>query len=151
MIRGSYLLVITLNDRLNIEVGKLGEILFDRGYYIYTGSAWNGIEQRLRRHFREDKRIRWHIDYLTTLKKPEYAIIIQNKRIECKMASLLSKLFNSIRGFGSSDCKCYSHLFYSKKNPEKTIKRIIVSNLKIDSERLIYYSEKDSISSHSRW
>ena len=147
MIRGSYILVIMLDERLNTIVGKLGEISFRAGYYIYTGSAWNGIEQRLRRHFHKDKRARWHIDHLTSFEKPEYAIVIQNERIECKMASLLSELFDGIRGFGSSDCKCYSHLFYSKNNPEKTIKKIIIDNLKIDSERLIYYSEKDSISS----
>ncbi|HID43685.1 MAG TPA: GIY-YIG nuclease family protein [Archaeoglobaceae archaeon] len=150
MIRGSYVIVLRLDKKLRVKVGKLGELLFDSGYYIYTGSALNGVENRLRRHFTENKKVLWHIDYLTSVRKPEYAITVPNERIECRLAGILSGLFKSVRGFGSSDCNCSSHLFYTEENPENHIREILRKNFNASSERLIYYTEKDLIS-NNRW
>ena len=63
-IKGSYLLIIKLQDDKKILVGKLGKIAFKKGYYVYVGSAMNGLEQRLQRHLRSQKKFHWHIDYL---------------------------------------------------------------------------------------
>ena len=62
--KGSYVLVIEVKDDGEMKVGKLGVIRFNRGYYAYVGSAMNGIDARVGRHMRQDKKKHWHIDYL---------------------------------------------------------------------------------------
>jgi Uri superfamily endonuclease len=111
--KGSYLLIIKLERDTIIPIGKLGEIAFNKGFYIYVGSALSGLEQRIKRHLRENRRIHWHIDYLL-----QYAKIVNvfykenNIREECHIAKKLGKKLLSIPGFGCSDCICKSHLFY---------------------------------------
>lgn len=113
--RGSYVLTAKLNRGQEIKVGKLGLIKFDKGYYAYAGSALNGLESRIRRHLRKRKKMYWHIDYLlekTVIKEIFYRE--GEEREECKFAKELGEYFKSIKDFGSSDCKCSSHLFYGK-------------------------------------
>lgn len=63
---GSYLLMLQLVDATKIEVGRLGQIHFLQGWYIYAGSAFGagGLRGRLRRHLAGSKKQYWHIDYL---------------------------------------------------------------------------------------
>lgn len=111
--KGSYILVIELKENKRIQVGKLGNISFKKGFYVYVGSALNGLEQRISRHLRSNKKMHWHIDHLL-----QYANVINvfykesNKREECNIAKKLDKKLSSIPGFGCSDCKCKTHLFY---------------------------------------
>ena len=65
--KGSYALIIRLNRAKRLTVGRLGEFYFPAGHYLYLGSALNGLESRVRRHLRRDKKLHWHIDYLTAL------------------------------------------------------------------------------------
>jgi len=115
--KGSYILIIKLKENKTIQVGKLGKICFKKGFYLYVGSALNSLEKRIQRHLRHDKKTHWHIDYLL-----HYSKIINvfykenNKREECNIVKKLDKKLSSITGFGCSDCKCDSHLFYSSKN-----------------------------------
>ncbi len=114
MMKGIYCLLIRLENNCKINVGKIGIIEFKSGFYIYVGSALNSLDARLKRHTRKEKRIFWHIDYL--LKNAKIIDIIYAKtteRIECKIAELLFNNLKPIPNFGSSDCKCKSHLFYS--------------------------------------
>jgi len=121
--KGSYILIAELKDDLSISIGKKGKIKFYKGYYIYIGSAVNGLEKRIQRHLRDDKKMHWHIDYLL-----KYAIIRDvfykesRYKEECDIAKGLDKNLISIKGFGCSDCKCESHLFYGSKD---CIRRII--------------------------
>ncbi|WP_455392548.1 GIY-YIG nuclease family protein [[Eubacterium] cellulosolvens] len=114
--KGSYVLVIELPRSKSIPIGKLGYIKFSKGYYAYIGSALNGLEARLRRHIRKDKKLFWHIDYLLT-----HAKIIgiyykpSTKKEECALARDFATTMPEIRNFGASDCNCRSHLFYSGK------------------------------------
>ncbi|MFP4052091.1 MAG: GIY-YIG nuclease family protein, partial [Thermoplasmata archaeon] len=62
--KGIYTLVIELKEDKVIEVGAIGNIDFDKGYYVYVGSAQNGLEARIERHLSDEKKIHWHIDYL---------------------------------------------------------------------------------------
>ncbi len=89
-----------------LTVGSLGRIALKKGYYIYVGSGLFRIE----RHYRKKKKLKWHIDYL--LKKAKIVGFALSKKKECRVASLFSG-FPSIAKFGSSDCSCSSHLFYS--------------------------------------
>ncbi|MEM0322310.1 MAG: GIY-YIG nuclease family protein, partial [Thermoprotei archaeon] len=66
MVRGDsgvYQLVIRLDRECAITIGRLGRFVFPAGYYVYTGSAKKGLEARVSRHLREDKKLKWHIDY----------------------------------------------------------------------------------------
>ncbi|MBI2288171.1 MAG: GIY-YIG nuclease family protein [Chloroflexi bacterium] len=131
--KGGYILLIKLPDEQAITVGSLKVINFPRGYYAYVGSALGGFKPRLNRHLRKDKKPQWHIDYL--LQKASITNIVLGQgedRIECAIAQALSRQFDSVTGFGCSDCQCRSHLFFStdaaqlKSNVMATIKQLDV-------------------------
>ena len=107
-----------------ISVGKLGKINFKKGFYLYVGSALGGIGKRISRHLGKRKRNFWHIDYF--LSNPHVSIdfiycIESSKKIECDIAKRVDTIGTPVRGFGSSDCKCESHLFFI--SPKKNIMR----------------------------
>ena len=122
VMKGSYLLLIELENDTTHTVGKLGEIAFNKGFYVYVGSALIGLDPRIKRHLRDNKNIHWHIDYLL-----EYAKIVdifykENiHREECIIAKKFEGTLPSILGFGCSDCKCKSHLFYGTYNEIKQV------------------------------
>jgi Uri superfamily endonuclease len=111
--KGSYVLVLQLSKEREIRVGKLGTLLFKKGYYVYIGSALNGLEHRLQRHLQKEKRLHWHIDYLLA-----YASIVDiffregDTREECNIADSFASFLSSVPHFGCSDCSCGSHLFF---------------------------------------
>jgi Uri superfamily endonuclease len=112
--RGTYILFMRLPFSMPMIIGGLGKIEFKEGYYAYVGSALGGLEQRLARHLRREKTLHWHIDYLL-LRALVYDIMViegEEKR-ECQIASKLAEHLPYVNGFGSSDCNCTSHLFYS--------------------------------------
>ena len=120
--KGSYVILIQLSEEQTITTGGLKAIYFPRGYYAYVGSAMGGFKSRLNRHLRSNKKPHWHIDYL--LEKASISSIIlceTNNRVECTIAQALNGQFDSIPGFGSSDCKCRSHLFFATDKMKSTI------------------------------
>lgn len=118
---GIYHLLIHLPQDTKISVGKLGSFDFPAGYYVYTGSALGGLESRISRHRRREKRLHWHIDYL--LQHGSILDVITHetkKRLECRFNRNILSLSDSkilVKGFGSSDCKCKSHLVYFEEKP----------------------------------
>jgi sugar fermentation stimulation protein A len=116
---GSYMLILNLDDDKDITIGKLDSIFFKKGFYIYVGSAMKDLTARIERHKRKRKNLFWHIDYLREHATVTHALPIRSSsRLECKIATSVSKIAHSqIKGFGSSDCDCNSHLFYMDKNP----------------------------------
>ena len=135
---GIYFLLIYLPKSCKIEVGKLGKINFDRGYYVYLGSAQRNLLQRLLRHLRKNKKLHWHIDYLLQHGKI-IKIFISSlpKKYEEIIARECSNIFPCISCFGSSDTKAKSHLFiindiFSFKNELKKygFQKISLSDLK---------------------
>lgn len=114
MTKGIYLLLISVDVDLNIDIGALGSVNFKKGMYVYVGSAQNSLEKRIARHFRENKRKFWHIDHLLSnyAVKPLKAFFKETvKQEECQIAKKISKTGIPIKGFGSRDCRCKSHLF----------------------------------------
>ena len=111
--KGSYILTMEMSGEKRIMVGKLGMINFNKGYYAYVGSALNGLEGRLKRHLSSEKKLYWHIDYLLEDASIREIFCLDEDK-ECEFARELGKKFKCILKFGSSDCKCDSHLFYSK-------------------------------------
>lgn len=118
---GAYALVISLPEGINFSVGKLGVHNFPSGYYVYAGSALGGLQGRLNHHLKPEKPLHWHIDYLL-----QYATIDQiwytsgDDKLECTWNAIIVKLpgaKQTCTRFGSSDCRCYSHLTHFQTIP----------------------------------
>jgi sugar fermentation stimulation protein A len=117
---GIYMILVKLDNDKIIQTGKLEKSNYSRGYYVYAGSAKVNLSKRIKRHLnRKKKNFHWHIDYLTTNADFIKEFTIYTDRFtECDIAEGLALTGgNEIPRFGSSDCKCSSHLFYFKENP----------------------------------
>ncbi len=120
--KGSYVLLIRLGEEQTITTGRLKAVYFPRGYYAYVGSALGGFKSRLNRHLKSDKKPHWHIDYLLEKASISEIVLCETKdRTECAIAQALSCQVDAIPGFGSSDCKCRSHLFFATDKMKPTI------------------------------
>ncbi len=126
--KGSYVLLIELSEKQTIAIGNLKAVHLRRGGYAYVGSAMGGFKSRLNRHLKGNKSPRWHIDYLLQQAPISDIILCETKdRVECAIAQALSRQFESIPGFGSSDCKCRSHLFFTAD--ERQMKSKVMTNI----------------------
>jgi len=115
--KGTYVLFLRFDSAKDIEVGALGMQHIPRGYYCYVGSALAGLDQRLSRHLSKDKKLKWHIDHLTSVCDRSFAYESSGDYIEeCDLAGLVEDNGAEpfIKGFGCSDCDCFSHLFRVK-------------------------------------
>jgi len=117
--RGSYIIVLRLDQKANIEIGKLGKVNFPKGYYLYVGSAMKNLTRRIERHRRILKNKFWHIDYLREQSTFCTAIPIRSSNDwECEIAKSARKIADwQIESFGCSDCSCSSHLFGMTGDP----------------------------------
>ena len=90
---------------------------------------------------RKRKRKRWHIDYLL-----EHVDVLSTVRIatdrkedECHIAQTLllcEGAATAVPGFGSSDCRCKSHLiFFGDDHHEKTLETVA---MKLSLLRCVY-------------
>lgn len=122
--RGIYILELMLESDTVLKVGKLGAVSFQAGFYLYAGSAKRNLSKRTARHLRrERKKLHWHIDYLReAAEKAAVYPIYTADEAECELAGRIGKLGGiPVPRFGSSDCRCHSHLFYFRNPPEKTV------------------------------
>ena len=117
---GNYLILLELPQTQEVPVGALGNLTLEAGWYVYTGSARKNLSQRISRHLRKiRKQRRWHLDYLT----PHAGIIralpiLSYLNLECALARSLAALGGrAVAGFGSSDCRCKSHLYRFAEDP----------------------------------
>jgi len=121
---GLYQLVVRLRESRCIGVGSHGRFSFPVGYYVYTGSARRGLESRIARHMRRRKKMRWHIDYLLRHGRILVVRKYDSDQSECELSRRVEDLPGSkviVRGFGSSDCECSTHLFYFRRNPAQEL------------------------------
>ncbi len=114
--KGQYILVMILEKDSRIRIGMKGFHNFRKGCYAYVGSALNSIEKRIERHNRRKKKKHWHIDYFL-----EKARIVETKTFrsmvkenECRLSRKVERSGGKVimKGFGSSDCSCASHLYF---------------------------------------
>jgi len=117
--RGSYLLVLELRRGRSLSVGGLGRVRFPKGWYLYVGSAMNGLSNRMERHRRIAKKLFWHVDYLRAAALFKAALAVRaSGRLECSLARAVAKLADwHVPGFGASDCRCAAHLFGMSRDP----------------------------------
>ena len=120
--KGIYALDIIINQDIVVRIGALGEVLFIAGDYVYVGSALNSLEPRILRHLGKSMgagiNFHWHIDYLLVKREVEVRSIYitdTTVREECLLAEYVRLHGIPVKGFGSSDCKCSSHLFMVKE------------------------------------
>jgi Uri superfamily endonuclease len=125
--KGTYVLLLKLEAPRKIRAGSLGLMEFRKGYYAYVGSGMGSLEKRIERHLRRKKRKFWHIDYLLAKGKVKKVLFWDSEKVECELAKGLAERFEGVSKFGSSDCKCKSHLFYSENPLEKIVLKIIRS------------------------
>jgi Uri superfamily endonuclease len=121
--KGSYALLLRLDEAARIRVGALGDWPFAAGYYLYLGSALGpgGLAARLRRHLSREKRPFWHVDYL----RGRAAVagiwyVTGPARREHAWAAAATRLPGAgipVPRFGASDCRCPGHLVYFQERP----------------------------------
>lgn len=123
---GIYCLIIRLRQGCRIKIGCLGTFHFPAGFYVYAGSAQNNLERRIERHLRQEKKMRWHVDYVL-----RYGHVVSvhtyagKKHMECVLSNEIGSMKGAslpVKGFGSSDCSCNSHLYFFRHAP--TISRL---------------------------
>ena len=106
-----------------LRVGRLGSLVLRPGWYVYVGSAFGpgGVRARVAHHRKLAARPRWHVDYLrrqAALKHVWYTCDPTPR--EHEWARVLRQLPGAevpLRGFGSSDCRCPSHLVHFSRQP----------------------------------
>jgi len=124
---GTYALVINCRDTKKVEVGKLGIMNLLPGYYIYVGSAFGpgGLRARVHRHVAGSEKKHWHLDYIKMFTHPLELWYSYDPEIrEHQWAEAIVEDRNArvlMKGFGSSDCSCASHLFFLNKRPSSDV------------------------------
>lgn len=127
--KGSYILVIHIPEIIELTIGALGNVLFDKGFYLYIGSAMGSygsitLENRVKRHISpsNNKKTHWHIDYLLNYERSmitQLYLIPSLYPLECIIAKEIMDFSDDyIKDFGSSDCMCNSHLYYFQQFKE---------------------------------
>jgi len=141
--RGVYTLIIRMRRPEEIRIGRLGSKVFPEGYYSYTGSAYGrgafNLNGRVKHHLEQKESMRWHIDYLLSVKSAEIEAVVFSEadvNRECEVSQsigLLSGVEVIMTGFGSSDCRfgCRSHLFFFR---EKSLSRVVKSVFRVYEE-----------------
>ncbi len=121
--RGTYSLILSCRTNSIIQVGRLGGLRLQPGFYVYVGSARGpgGIAARVAHHERVTPRPRWHIDYLRALTQlGQVWYTCDPVRREHQWADVFKQARGApipLAGFGSSDCNCMSHLFRFETRP----------------------------------
>jgi Uri superfamily endonuclease len=140
--KGVYVLILFLPRARRVVVGKLGTIAFERGFYAYVGSAMGPAGfKRVARHLDVSegrlKTKRWHVDHLLAVAKVLATVEITTQQIiECKVARELleNASLACTENFGSSDCKCRSHLFYSPRFDDiENAMRKLISDCRLET------------------
>jgi len=123
---GTYALVMGCFSDQRVEIGKLGRLHLRTGFYVYVGSAFGpgGLKARIAHHLKISERPHWHIDYLRpALDLTEIWFTHDYRHREHQWAGALAGLSGTtipISGFGASDCRCNSHLFFFNSPPSGT-------------------------------
>lgn len=145
--KGTYFLLFTLNAPELIQIGRLKKFLFTESIYGYVGSANGpgGLKARISHHLGLSSRPHWHMDYLAPYASFKECWFDQSGEIleHVWANSFFNMQFSAIPAekFGSSDCRCPSHLFsftrmptirdLKKQMPGKILDRMKINILKI--------------------
>ncbi len=150
-IPGTYALILQALKAQTVEIGRLGSLQVVPGYYVYIGSAFGpgGLRARIGRHLGNTKVRHWHIDYMMQAAFIQAVWFSYDPvRHECDWAKAFQTMPGAsvpLKGFGSSECKCFSHLYYFAAGISKEVafehmdhsSRCLIINLRLRSSRLL--------------
>ena len=123
---GTYALILACVRNSRIQIGRLGRMQLQCGYYVYLGSALGpgGLRARIAHHQKLTSRPHWHIDYLRAHTRLHSVWLrYDGRRREHEWARAMQKVKDAkitFPGFGASDCSCPSHLYFFKDRPRRT-------------------------------
>lgn len=121
--RGCYAIMLHLRRETPIPTGALGTVRYPPGWYLYVGSARQGLQARINRHRRRGrKKLHWHIDYLREETSWVEAFPFRGPgRDEASLVEAFLPLADSsIPRFGASDSTCESHLLHFHQDPRRS-------------------------------
>src|SRR6056297_3782962 len=122
MNKGSYLLFIELPEDIIVQIsGRSCHI--KNGLYSYVGSAMKNLHQRINRHIsyhQGNYKKHWHVDHLLEKGKVISTLAIPSiDKTEEEISMYLSTFYQTVSGFGATDCKKVdSNLFYLSNHLE---------------------------------
>lgn len=119
---GTYALLYSCKKHARVNVGRLGSVRLQPGSYVYVGSALGpgGLPARIAHHRTATSAPHWHIDYLRPHARLEQIWFSYGpERREHEWAAAMQAVLGGepVPGFGSSDCRCHSHLFFFERLP----------------------------------
>jgi len=117
-----YVVLTYVPRRTSVPVGALGNVVFERGWYAYVGSATRARRARVARHLATGKPLRWHADYLFSAFPARQAWLVDGAAGECELAGALAALPGAARRprrFGAGDCRCVGHLVRFRRRPRR--------------------------------
>jgi len=123
MEKGTYIIVTEAKHAFSCQVGKLGKLTGQAGFYFYVGSALGsgGIKARVNHHLKISHRPRWHFDYLRPFVVPRRIwFCCSPNHYEHHWAAVLAALPGAelpLIKFGATDCQCATHLYYFNNIP----------------------------------
>ena len=123
---GTYALILSCASSARIQIGCLGTLCLQPGYYVYLGSALGpgGLRSRIAHHQKPFLRPHWHIDYLRAHTRIHCIWFgYDGRRREHQWARVMEAMSGAeipLLGFGASDCNCPSHLYFFKRCPSRT-------------------------------
>lgn len=139
---GTYALIMKAQMIETVQIGMLGSLNIQPGYYVYVGSAFGpgGIRARIRHHLKEGSTKHWHLDYLKqAVDMSEIWYSYGCTKYEHQWAKIFNRFSGAslpLLGFGASDCSCKSHLFFFKTKPHSEEFKIKLQENTIEQENL---------------
>ena len=145
---GTYVLIFSACQKGQPQIGRLGTLDLQPGFYIYVGSAFGpgGLKARIAHHCKKSFRPHWHIDYLGPfLELSEIWYTYDPVQREHQWAQIIENTRGTsvpLAGFGSSDCRCISHLFFRKARPSiTTFRRKIYANIENHGKEIVSWQK----------
>ncbi len=120
---GTYALILEATVAREISVGHLGRLRLAPGWYVYVGSAFGpgGLRARCAHHMKVARKPHWHVDYLRAVTRLQAIWLTQDPQPrEHQWAEQMARAQEAripSPGFGSSDCRCVSHLSFHPVRP----------------------------------
>lgn len=147
MSKGTYIIIARLLRNAIITI-RGNDVPLRKGYYIYIGSAFGpgGFTARLNRHLRAEKKMHWHIDYLLAAARVHKIYTIAAHRdLEHALAGAFARSAAysiPLPRFGSSDCGCPAHVFYSSRKPSGAECALLLRQCTDELSLQLFYSLK---------
>jgi Uri superfamily endonuclease len=133
---GTYVLVLSSRSTDLIQIGRLGALQLQSGFYVYAGSALGpgGVRARLAHHLKLSRRPHWHIDYLRLHTRVEDIWYrLDTRRFEhvwAKRIGLAAGASVPLVGLGSTDCCSESHLFFEQRPSRERLRQVLGTGIR---------------------